>query len=709
MATERARRLRIRGNLTSMATRLAATIVVVSLVSLGAAAVVGVLTGRDLGRELGDDRLVALRESGARDIAALTTSLRRNAELLSSSPQAAAAIAAFDEGFDELQESAEVTPEQRDEVIEHHQETYVEPLADAGRDIEIRDVVVEDPAVLALQYRYAVDLGVVDEPEALDDARDGTAWSETHATVHPVYRDVVERRELLDLLLVRSSDATAVYSVAKRADLGTSMSVGPFGGSLVASAANRAIDDPDGGVVVTDVGFYDAFPGVPVFAFGAPVAYDGRDHGALVLIVDARDLTDILTADADWDGAGFPPSGQTYLVGADTRLRSEPRGYIEDPTAFLDRAVANAQLSEADRVEAETNGSPVLVVRAVDEAVNAAVERDTSVEQRSTIDGIDGYSTVAPVPSDDVSWWVVSEVDADVVEADLVDFEQLLIVGTAAFVVIFAFVAVWWANRTFDPIRRLSARLGGEGPPVVVDRRSPREFRRLAESFEAMSAALAAEEADLSEARARRLALLHEMLPPTVAARVAAGDSRPFDEAPRATVGVLLVAGLGDLVRLGGDAGRAVVGRLHAELGQLALRHGVERVKVLGDAYVVACGHDRPLIDHAPRVVAFAADAQDAVRELGSGTAAGLDISAGISTGPVVGGMAGGSRLVYDVWGETVTVAHHLARRAPSGEILVTEETRVMLPGTIDARALDLEGVGPPAWSIATATVGGPT
>ncbi|MDY7105049.1 MAG: adenylate/guanylate cyclase domain-containing protein [Actinomycetota bacterium] len=690
-----------------MATRLAATIVAVSLVSLGAAAVVGAITGVELGRDLGDDRLVALRESGARDVASYTLALRRSSETLAASPQAAAAIEAFSVGFDELEGTAEVTAEQRDEVIEHHRETYVEPLAEAGRDVEIRDVVVEDPAALHLQYRYAVDLGVVDEAEALDDARDATPWTEAHARVHPVYRDVVERRDLLDLLLVRADDATVVYSVAKHPELGTSLSVGPFGGSPVAAAANQAIGDPDGGVVITDVGFYDAVPGVPVVAAGAPVVQDGELYGAIVLLVDARDLTDLLTADQSWDSAGFPPTGQTYLVGADSRLRSEPRGYLEDPVAFLDDAVAAASLSEADREEIDAVGTPVLLVRVPDEAFNAAVAGDVAVDRRPTIDGVDGYGTVGRVPSDDVEWWVVSEVDAEAVEADLIGFQELLVVGTAAFVVIFAFVAVAWANRTLEPIRRLSAWLSDDGPPVELDRRSPREFRELTESFEAMSSALAAEEADLSAARARRLALLHRMLPPTVAARVAAGETQPFDEAPKATVGVLLVGGLGDLVRHDGDAGRQVVTRLHTELGELAERHGVDRVKVLGDAYVVACGHDRALIDHAPRVVAFAADAQDAVRELGRDTAANLDISAGISTGPVVGGMAGGSRLVYDVWGETVTVAHQLARRAPAGEILATEETRVMLPAAIEMSALDLEG-GPPAWRVATATVGGP-
>jgi class 3 adenylate cyclase len=69
--------------------------------------------------------------------------------------------------------------------------------------------------------------------------------------------------------------------------------------------------------------------------------------------------------------------------------------------------------------------------------------------------------------------------------------------------------------------------------------------------------------------------------------------------------------------------------------------------------------------------------------------------------------MTGGARLVYDVWGGTVTVAHEIARRADHGEILVTETTRRLLPETIEVEhttGSDDKSV----WSVEPATVNGP-
>ena len=132
---------------------------------------------------------------------------------------------------------------------------------------------------------------------------------------------------------------------------------------------------------------------------------------------------------------------------------------------------------------------------------------------------------------------------------------------------------------------------------------------------------------------------------------------------------------------------------------------GLERVKVLGDAYFAVCGHDRPLIDHAPRATAFAVDAQNAVRDLGSATTDGLDTAIGIHTGSVTVGTTGGERVLYDVWGATVSSAHTLARRARPEQILASDDTAVMLPQTVQ---LDPFGNGDePIWMVSGTSVGG--
>jgi class 3 adenylate cyclase len=79
----------------------------------------------------------------------------------------------------------------------------------------------------------------------------------------------------------------------------------------------------------------------------------------------------------------------------------------------------------------------------------------------------------------------------------------------------------------------------------------------------------------------------------------------------------------------------------------------------------------------------FAERVTEAVNALARASSTPLATAIGITTGPVTVGMSGGTRLVYDVWGPTVTTAHALARAAHAGEIIVTEATRARLPEEI--------------------------
>ena len=707
-----------------MGTRLPAAVVTVSLVALLVATVVAVTTGRSLGSDLNEEQIVALRASGALDVDTYLNSLQRQAESLSSSPQAVRAVEEFTSAHRELLAVPfEDLDDQTQAVVAHHQEEYIEPLAEAGRDIGIRDIVPANSASIHLQHEYAVDTGVIENPIALDDAEDGSRWSEVHQAVHPVYRDVVKRRELVDLMLVDADSGYVVYTTQKHPELGSSVDVGPFSGSVLAAAVDLVREDPAAGAIVTDLAFYDPQVTNPVGAVASPVLDGERLVGVLVMLFDSGGLTELLTADGAWDEGGFPETGETFLVGSDGTLRSEARSYVEDPVAYLDRAEELDQLNEEDRTAIEAAGSTVLIQPAADETLNAIEEGSQSVETRASLSGQDAFSAASPVGPEGLGWSVVSEVQVENAEQNVNDFMQLLIVGAATFMVLLAFAAVAWAAGIVRPVRAISDRLGTEAvdrdlvgldqrgatperTPIEVPARSPIEFHRLAESFDSMALALEQQRSDLATARADRLRLLRRMLPPAVADRVARGDVHQLEEIPQASVAAVVVLGLGALVRLdeaGSDRDR--VDALHAELDEAAERHGLERVKVVGDAYIAVCGHDRPYIDHAPRAVAFAADARDAIRALAADLSVDLDIAAGVHTGPVTVGMTGGNRLLYDVWGETVTTAHHLARRAATGEILASESTRALLPDSVAVEAAPDAGDG--AWTVAAHSMGG--
>ncbi len=683
-----------------MATRLPAAVVAVALVSLTIATIVGVTTGRSLGKDLNDDQIVAIRSAAGFDVAVEMRGLQRMASGLALSDQAVIAVEEMSKAFATLEQQGDDNIDDIEQLAAAYQETYVEPLQASGRAVNLRDIVPANSGAIYIQSRYSVDTGVMEDPGSLDTARDGSDWTAIHEVVHPVYRDVADRLGLADLYLV-DPEGNVVYSVNKRPDVGTSLDLGPFSGSALANVVDQVRTNPNGGVVTGDLAEYDPTLLQPVGAVAAPIRGDNGLSGVLVLLYDAERFTRLLTADQEWDDGGFPPTGESFLVGADGLTRSEPRSFLESPGEHLAATVEAGQITEEEAALIRASGTTLLVQRAERSTVAAGVDGRTSVEQRVSMTGVNTFSSVQSAGIEGLDWFVVTEVATESARGDLDEFVELLVVGAAIFIIALAFLAVAWAATIVRPVRSISERLGSRGVdlgPVVLPTRSPIEFRRLARSFESMSDALVNQHEELAEAREQRLQLLRTMLPDAVAERVADEQVQALEEVPQATVCVLTVGGLAQLLGNGGG-GREIIEAIHGELDELGREFGVDRIKVVGDTYFAACGHARPYIDHAPRAVRFAAAAQQAIAAIGQDSGNDLYGTAGLHTGSVTVGVTGGDRLLYDVWGEPTTVAHYLARSAEPRSLCVSSDTYDLLPDTYTA--VELPGTnGADAWII---------
>ncbi|HXL44492.1 MAG TPA: adenylate/guanylate cyclase domain-containing protein [Gaiellaceae bacterium] len=105
----------------------------------------------------------------------------------------------------------------------------------------------------------------------------------------------------------------------------------------------------------------------------------------------------------------------------------------------------------------------------------------------------------------------------------------------------------------------------------------------------------------------------------------------------------------------------------------LVTRHGLEKIKTIGDGYMVAAGIPTPRADHAEAAARLALAMRQTLAELP--VAAGLNLRVGIDSGPVVAGVIGRTKFGYDLWGDTVNTASRMESHAPTGTIQVTERT----------------------------------
>ena len=170
--------------------------------------------------------------------------------------------------------------------------------------------------------------------------------------------------------------------------------------------------------------------------------------------------------------------------------------------------------------------------------------------------------------------------------------------------------------------------------------------------------------------------LLLNVLPAPIADRLKRGEEPIADRSPEVTV---LFA---DLVDFTASSDRSspervvqVLADLFTAFDRLAARHGLEKIKTVGDAYMVVGGLPNPRPDHAQAVADMALALREEVPRHLDPDGQPLAVRIGIDTGPVVAGVIGRRKFSYDLWGDTVNTASRMESRGVAGCIQVTERT----------------------------------
>jgi class 3 adenylate cyclase len=690
----------------SLATRLSLVALLVTLVSLAITAAVGLKRGGDLADSVADDRLVTVSASRASEIETALGAVAREIEALADSPATARAIESLGDAVIDLS-SVPVQGEQTDRLTEFYLSDVVPELERVrGTRVGASFLVPDSPRAIHLQSAYTVpdvdEAGVSIDPDLVLDPGDGSSYSELHPEVHQTYGQIALASGFDDLFLIDSRSDSIVYSMRKRIEFATSLDLGPHSGSSLARLVDTLRDDFTGEATFTDFSSYVPARERPVVFVGSAVIRDGVRSGYLVASLDVTTVDAIVSGDGGWEG--FGDSGEAFLVGDDGVMRTTTRTYQQDSGGFLADATepGPAQLTDAQRRRiAET--ATTSMVQPVDRRLIETVEEGPGTVDAVSYRGEDVRAAYRRVSAPGVGWTLVVEIDQSELDEPVEDYARDMLLTIALFIVAVTFIAVRWSDRLVAPIRAIAARLrsvraAGVADPgqVALRPRGPLEYEELADNVDQMLTRLGERRSVVEARSAERTSLLRQFLPAAIARRSEEGDGEVLDHVRNASVVVLTVDGLGGLV---GDRPDQEVRNLLADLvdevDAIAAAGGLERIKLVGSTYYAVCGVSRPYLDHAVRAVAFALAARDVVV---SSTVDSLRLSGGVAAGPVSVGLAARSALVYDVWGDTVSAAEALARRAPAGSIAVGTSVRAQLPA---GHVLTEDG---PDTSIVTAT-----
>jgi adenylate cyclase len=194
---------------------------------------------------------------------------------------------------------------------------------------------------------------------------------------------------------------------------------------------------------------------------------------------------------------------------------------------------------------------------------------------------------------------------------------------------------------------------------------------------------------EAEQAKSERLLL--NVLPKAIADRLKQNENTIADSFPEVTVLFADIVGFTRLAsRVSPPELVKILNRIFSAFDRLASEYGLEKIKTIGDAYMVVGGLPVPRTDHAEAIARMAIAMLEEIEQFDSQDRESFSMRIGIHTGPVVAGVIGTNKFIYDLWGDTVNTASRMESHGVPGRIQVSPTTYERL-----RHAYDFEERGP--------------
>jgi len=668
-------------------------LIMLLLVSVASSVVVGLIgyvNGRESLREAAFSRLIEVRDSRAREMHELFDTIESTLLLNARGESVREAVQAFAAGFAEL-DQGELTDDERAALEQYYTQTFGPKLAEAtGQTVDASTLVPTDPAQAYLELHYTVPPADFDAALAVDDAGDGSAWSEAHAQYHDYFRRMTQLFHYEDVLLL-DTQGNVVYSAYKGVDLGTNLDTGPLHRTNLATAYAQALTGNVADTVVfTDFAAYPPSLGVPAAWGVTPVAVDGTIVGALAVELPVDSINQVMTGGGDWESSGLGKTGETYIVGAeDNLMRSASRDLIEHPDDYERLAIAAGTPPEAARQAVETQNT-LLVQPVRTSAVSDAAEGQTGTTLAIGYLGSETIAAYAPLDLNGLDWVIVAEIDSSEAFAPVDVFTRNLVLSSAIIVLVVSLLSLIIAGVIVRPLRRLrdaARRIAAGEQGVQVDAGTSDELADVGSAFNDMSRSLQVKALLLEEQQAENERLLLSLMPEPLVKKYKEGAQTIVLDHQEVSVLFADIVGFEAFSRgMPSEEALEKLNEIIRAFDDAADKYGVERVRTTRSGYLASCGLTIPRVDNARRMVDFAMELERIAERYGGKHGAALSIRAGIDTGTVTSGLVGQAHIAYDLWGDAVNLAFQLQGTNRDSGIFLTQQVVDRMPDTVHVR-----------------------
>ena len=681
--------------------KLLVMLLAVSVVSVLIAGAIGYLSGTRSLRDAEYQKLIQLRESRAREIAAYYESISDAATVLTHSSATINAVKDFGGAFAALQKTP-LPPNAVDVVNSFYSMVFGPELSKGvGRQADPALFKPTSNAQIYLQALYTAPArGDFDKALTLQ-AGDPSEWSKLNARYNPFFADFTQRFGFDDAMLLDTS-GNVVYSSYKGADLGANVLAAPYTTTNLADAYRKAmratsVDE----VIFTDYEEYAPAYGRPTPWVVTPIGDATGIHGVLALQLSSDGINKVMTGDRRWQDDGLGGTGETYLAAPDRLMRSVSRMLLEDPERFVTEVVENGTPEDVAKREVEV-GDSVLLQSVDTSAVNAGLSGQSGVTTARSYLGPDALAAYAPLKLPGLNWVIVAKIDRSEAFAPVSRFARNIALSTAAIVIAVCLLALLFSRILTRPVKSLAEavrRVSGGEVGVTVPVTSRDEFGELASAFNDMSASLQTKQRLIEEQRRENDELIATLMPEPVARRYREGEENIASVHRDVSVVYSQLLGFDDFARsLPAEQSVSLLNSLVEAFDGAAERHGVEKVRSMQDNGLLAtCGLVVPRVDHASRTIAFAKELTEILAGFNDQNNAALTMRTGIDSGPVSSGLVGQRSTIYALWGEAVDLAHRVHAATKSPGVFVSDRVHDAVIGIYPfSEAGTIPGAGEP-------------
>ncbi|ROP64207.1 adenylate/guanylate cyclase domain-containing protein [Curtobacterium sp. PhB115] len=656
--------------------KLLVMLLAVSIVAALVVGAVGYLNGRSSLEAAAFNQVTSLRESRITELKRSFSQFTQTVVSQTRNASVVGATKAFTAGWDDLQ-SRPVSDSDHTKVEDWYDDTFVPQLdARSGGTADPDQFAPTTDPQAYLQARYTAPFSDYDKAIQQDDAGDGSQWSAAHAEYQPYFRQAVESAGYEDLLLM-DTDGDVVYSAYSGADLGTNLEDGPYRDPNLASGYQQALQlTTSDGFVVTDFGRYTPSLNVPTLWALSPVGDDGKIIGVMAVQVPVELINQVMTGNEQWADDGLGDTGESYLVGDDHQMRSYPRQLIEHPKQYQRDVIAAGTAPSTAARQLAVQGS-VLLQEVNTTPVDRALQGKSGTVIGSDYRGKEVLAAYAPLEVDGLRWVVVAQMDTSEAFAPVNEFARNIGLSLVAIIVLVSLLSLLLAQVFVRPIRRLQTavnRVSSGDLGVEVKTKAGDEIGDLGLAFNDMSRSLQVKQDLLDEQRRQNDTLLLTLMPEEVARRYKQGDETIAADHQDVAVVYADIIGFDDFASgLTAEESLSLVNDLWRSLDEAAIRHGIERVRTTRSGYLASCGLSVPRVDNVRRVVDWAEEAQRVLERFNAQHGSKVGLRAGIDTGQVTSGLVGRSSIVYDMWGDAVSLAYRVQGIAPAPGVYATQ------------------------------------